>query len=188
MENIENPADGAGSEHSLVIIDADSIIYIIGSSLQDLQLEPMGIIKLDEFLQDILINTGAKKYLGYFGGKGARCFRYDVAVTKPYKGTRKKEKEQWFDFWAPVLTAHMETVWGFTPVTKIEADDACTIAATALKGKYDKITIASPDKDLRQCGGFTFFDYGKRFTEFIDEVEGSRKLMYQLVTGRMLPV
>jgi hypothetical protein len=45
-------------ENNLVIIDADSMIYIIGSELEHLQLEPLGIMKLDEF--DILITTGSK--------------------------------------------------------------------------------------------------------------------------------
>jgi hypothetical protein len=35
------------------------MIYIIGSELEHLQLEP-GIMKLDEFISDILITTGSK--------------------------------------------------------------------------------------------------------------------------------
>jgi hypothetical protein len=49
-------------ENNLVIIDADSMIYIIGSELEHLQLEPLGIMKLDEFISDILITTGSKDY------------------------------------------------------------------------------------------------------------------------------
>jgi hypothetical protein len=51
-------------KNNLVIIDADSMIYIIGSELEHLQLEPLGIMKLDEFISDILITTGSKDYLG----------------------------------------------------------------------------------------------------------------------------
>jgi hypothetical protein len=40
-------------KNNLVIIDADSMIYIIGSELEHLQLEPLGIMKLDEFISDI---------------------------------------------------------------------------------------------------------------------------------------
>jgi hypothetical protein len=37
------------------------MIYIIGSELEEhLQLEPLGIMKLDEFISDILITTGSK--------------------------------------------------------------------------------------------------------------------------------
>jgi hypothetical protein len=38
------------------------MIYIIGSELEHLQLEPLGIMKLDEFISDILITTGSKDY------------------------------------------------------------------------------------------------------------------------------
>jgi hypothetical protein len=67
------------------------MIYIIGSELEHLQLEPLGIMKLDEFISDILITTGSKDYLGFIGGKG-RNFRKDIAITKPYKGTGQKNR------------------------------------------------------------------------------------------------
>ena len=175
-------------EHNLTIIDADSLIYIIGASLDTVQLEPLGIMKLDEFIGDILIATKAKRYIGYFGGKGGKNFRYAVAVTKPYKGNRKKEKPEWFEFWEPVLKAHMENVWRFQPVLNVEADDACTIAANKYRGKYAKITIASPDKDLRQLGDMHFYDYGKQTENYISNEEGMRRICSQLITGRMLPV
>jgi hypothetical protein len=63
-------------ENNLVIIDADSMIYIIGSELEHLQLEPLGIMKLDEFISDILITTGSKDYLGFIGGKEEISERY----------------------------------------------------------------------------------------------------------------
>jgi hypothetical protein len=66
------------------------MIYIIGSELEHLQLEPLGIMKLDEFISDILITTGSKDYLGFIG-KG-RNFRKDIAITKPYKGTRPENQ------------------------------------------------------------------------------------------------
>jgi hypothetical protein len=52
------------------------MIYIIGSELEHLQLEPLGIMKLDEFISDILITTGSKDYLGFIGGKGRNLKRY----------------------------------------------------------------------------------------------------------------
>jgi hypothetical protein len=90
------------------------MIYIIGSELEHLQLEPLGIMKLDEFISDILITTGSKDYLGFIGGK--EDFRKDIAITKPYKGTRP-EKPEWFVFWQPILAQRMIEHWGFQPVT-----------------------------------------------------------------------
>jgi hypothetical protein len=77
-------------ENNLVIIDADSMIYIIGSELEHLQLEPLGIMKLDEFISDILITTGSKDYLGFIGGKEEISEK--ISITKPYKGTRPENQ------------------------------------------------------------------------------------------------
>jgi len=152
------------NENNLVLIDADSIIYIIGSELENLFLEPLGEIKLDDFIKDILITTGSKEYMGFFGGTEGRNFRKDIAVTKEYKGNRAKEKPEWFEFWSPVLKKRMEEYWGFQACQNIEADDACCIAANALREKYGKITVASPDKDLYQIPDTHFYDYTKRYT------------------------
>lgn len=169
-------------EESLVIIDADSLIYLIGSQLENMQLEPLGIIKLDEFIQDILVTTASKSYIGFIGGGEGRNFRKDIAVTKPYKGTRP-EKPEWFVFWQPILAERMIEHWGFQPCHNIEADDACGIAKTKFKDKYTKITIASPDKDLFQIGNTWFYDYTKRTTVFCDGVVALNKLCHQLITG-----
>jgi 5'-3' exonuclease len=168
-------------ENNLVIIDADSMIYIIGSELEHLQLEPLGIIKLDEFISDILITTGSKDYLGFIGGKG-RNFRKDIAITKPYKGTRP-EKPEWFVFWQPILAQRMIDHWGFQPCDNIEADDACAIARTKYGDMYSKITIASPDKDLLQIPDTWFYDYSKRTTVYCDQTVSLHKFCHQLITG-----
>ena len=169
------------SENNLVIIDADSMIYIIGSELEHLQLEPLGIMKLDEFISDILITTGSKEYLGFIGGQG-RNFRKDVAITKPYKGTRP-EKPEWFIFWQPILGQRMIDHWGFQACGNIEADDACAIARTKYDGVYNKITIASPDKDLLQIPDTWFYDYSKRVTVYCDKTVSLHKFCHQLITG-----
>lgn len=168
-------------ENNLVIIDADSMIYIIGSELEHLQLEPLGIMKLDEFISDILITTGSKEYLGFVGGKG-RNFRKDIAVTKPYKGTRP-EKPEWFVYWQPILVTRMIEHWGFQPCGNIEADDACAVAKHKHAASYNKITIASPDKDLLQIPDTWFYDYTKRVTVFCNKTVSLHKFCHQLITG-----
>lgn len=170
-------------ENNLVIIDADSMIYLIGYDLSAMQLEPLGILKLDEFIEDILVTTGSKEYLGYFAGSCGRNFRKDIAVTKEYKGNRSKEKEDWYEFWEPILKKRMEEHWGFEPVCNMEADDACAIAVSTYKDKYNKVTIASPDKDLFQIPDTWFYDYNKRTTVFCDATVSMHKLCGQLITG-----
>ena len=171
------------SDNNLVIIDADSIIYIIGYELENMFLEPMGAMKLDDFIKNILITTGAKEYLGFFGGDSGRNFRKDVAVTKEYKGNRAKEKPEWFDFWAPVLKDRMRDYWGFQSCENIEADDACCVAANLYRGKYAKVIVASPDKDLYQIPDMDFYDYGKRYSVFCNADTSKQLLVKQLILG-----
>ena len=70
-------------------------------------------------------------------------FRYDIAKTKPYKGTRKENKPWHFDN----LTAYMQGALECHTVTHIEADDA--LAIDALQDVENTI-ICTRDKDLRQ--------------------------------------
>lgn len=118
----------------------------------------------------ILEATNSDEYVLYL--TEGRTFRYDVAVTKPYKGTRKENKPWHYDN----LTAYMKGVLPTKVVTHIEADDA--LAIDALKD-VDNTIICSRDKDLRQipCNFFSW-ELGKQpaFGPLrIDEV-GSIKL------------
>ncbi len=70
-------------------------------------------------------------------------FRYDIAKTKPYKGTRKENKPWHFDN----LTAYMQGVLHCRTVTHIEADDALGIEAIK---DVEHTIICTRDKDLRQ--------------------------------------
>lgn len=170
-------------DNNLVIIDADSLVYIVGYELRDLRLEPLGLIKLDAFIKDILIANYAKEYLGFFGGKGGHNFRKDIAITKVYKGNRATEKEDWYEYWEPILKKRMEEYWKFQPCLNIEADDACCIAAEVHRGKYKKIFIASPDKDLYQIKDMWFYDYYKKSTLYCSTDVAIGKLCKQIITG-----
>jgi 5'-3' exonuclease len=85
-----------------------------------------------------------------------RTFRYDIAVTKPYKGTRKEKKPWHFDN----LTAYIEGVLPSKTVEVIEADDAMAIEHC----DYPHPTIiCSRDKDLRQVPGpFYSWELGRQ--------------------------
>jgi hypothetical protein len=67
------------------------MIYIIGSELEHLQLEPLGIMKLDEFISDILITTGSKDYLGFIGGKEEISEKISLLLS-PTKGPGQKNQ------------------------------------------------------------------------------------------------
>jgi len=78
-----------------------------------------------------------------------RTFRYDLAVTKPYKGTRKNNKPWHY----ANLTVYMRDILNARIVTEIEADDA--MAIDHMEGNGETI-ICSRDKDLRQLPGWFF--------------------------------
>lgn len=84
-----------------------------------------------------------------------RTFRYDLAKTKPYKGTRKDNKPWHFDN----LTTYLRHCLPSREITYIEADDAL-----AIDHVNDENTIlCSRDKDLRQVPGWFYsWEVGKQ--------------------------
>lgn len=77
-----------------------------------------------------------------------RTFRYDIATTRPYKGSRKENKP----FHWKNLTAYISRCMPSQVVQKIEADDAIAIEHTRDNGTV----ICSRDKDLRQVPGYLY--------------------------------
>jgi len=170
---------------NLCIIDADSIVYLVASKYKKIRIRSSALNDLDSFIMDILKATYSQDYIGFFGKLGGKKnFRYNVAKTKPYKGTRP-DKEPWFIYWEKILKNHMEKVWKFIPVEHVEADDMCTVMAHKYKGdkKYSRVYISSPDKDLKQFGGTWFYDYRMRKEFFITEEQGDRNLYRQMMEG-----
>ncbi len=78
-------------------------------------------------------------------------FRYKVAVTKPYKGTRKTEKP----FHYRNIFVYLLSSYDCIVAIGREADDEMAIYQTAHLGKLDTI-ICSRDKDLRQVEGWHY--------------------------------
>jgi len=76
-------------------------------------------------------------------------FRFEIAKTKIYKGTRKSNKPWHFDN----ITAYMKGVLDCEVVTHLEADDAMALKQCSDPAKY---IICSRDKDLRQVPGWGF--------------------------------
>ena len=172
-------------KYNLAIIDADSLVYLVGSKYKDVRIRSSALNDLDDFIMHILEVNYAKEYVGFFGKvNGAKNFRYDVAKTKPYKGNRG-DKEDWYIYWEKIMKNHMEKVWGFIPTEYVEADDMCTMYATKYKGSkdYDKIIICSPDKDLEQLGDTWIYDYWKRESLFITALKGQQNLYSQCIEG-----
>lgn len=88
-------------------------------------------------------------------------FRYEIAKTKPYKGTRKNPKP--FHFYN--LLAYMLADYD-TEVARggIEADDLiCQTQFRAISNPFFNTIICSRDKDLRICPGWHYsWECGKQ--------------------------
>lgn len=85
-----------------------------------------------------------------------RTFRFDIAKSKPYKGTRVVNKPWHYNN----LSVYLKDVLNAKVITGIEADDALAIAHL----NSNKTTIlVSRDKDLRQIPGWFYsWELGKQ--------------------------
>lgn len=146
------------------LIDADIIRYEIGYAAETMAKAMDGPDALPSWdmvdnllearLQEILLNTGATSYQLYLT-KG-RTFRYTLAVSRPYKGTRVEKKPWHFEN----LTDHMVNVLEAQAVQQLEADDRLAIDHIASNGTT---VLCSRDKDLRQVPGFFYsWELGKQ--------------------------
>ena len=103
-------------------------------------------------MRDIKERLMCDTFSGYLTGKGN--FRYQVATVKPYKGNRKKERPHWYQ----AIRDHLVSVYGAVVVEGMEADDACSIEATAHPDPT-KCIIVSRDKDLLQVPYVSVYAY-----------------------------
>lgn len=76
-------------------------------------------------------------------------FRYEVAKTKPYKGTRKNPKPFYFYSIAAHILANYNTIVSHSG---LEADDMMSIYQCT----HNNTIICSRDKDLRICPGWHY--------------------------------
>lgn len=167
--------DITGKSQLTALIDADSIIYIVAWKNREHDDVSIVLEEVDQFIVDILHQTGARQYAGFLTPK--HCFRYDIATYKPYKGNRPDNPE-WVKKWKPYIIKHMQDKWGFILCDNMEADDAVAI----LQQSMVNTTICSPDKDLKQVPG-NHFDYKTGVKVFVTEAEAMRSFFYQMMVG-----
>lgn len=147
------------------IIDADILRYEVGYAAETgwraIKDDPEALPPFD-YVRDML-----NQRIGYIKGATRSqfstlymtegpTFREKIAVTKPYKGTRKDTKPWHYDN----LTVYLRDVLGARVVTEIEADDAMAIDHVQ---SADETILCSRDKDLRQVPGeFFSWELGKQ--------------------------
>ena len=153
----------------IALIDGDSLIYY-----------EMGKPTLEEALQGIdtrirhmLEQCNANKYAGFL--TSGRCFRYNAAKTRPYKGNRKYgDKPIIF----PALKEYLRQEWNFISVFELEADDLVSVYHDPMK-----TVICSPDKDVLYQNKICNYNYGKAEFITLDETEAMRFLWKQMLMG-----
>lgn len=107
-----------------------------------------------------LLHGSKSEYYRMYLTEG-KTFRDDLAVTKPYKGTRPSNKPWHFDN----LTGYFVNLCGAVVVKGIEADDAMALEQVSNQALIDKCykdivpdqtIIVTRDKDLRQVPGWFY--------------------------------
>lgn len=198
------------------LIDADVLLYECSSVAEYPKDEP---VKSFDFVKEVFDNrvktilhaSGSEECTLFLTGEGN--FREEIAVSKPYKGTRKEEKPIHYQN----LKAYILSFPNAVLVTGMEADDAMSIEQSedwrdcykAVSGleveEKDASTlrtvICTRDKDLRMVPGWHYGwecgrqpEFRKRFIDELGYLElsknkkslkgGGLKFFYsQLLTG-----
>jgi len=153
----------------MIYIDADILVYRVGFGCKDLDLFDT-LEVMDNTIKGITTKfEDEHNHTLVISGKSN--FRYDVAVTAPYKGTRKADK--------PVhyynLREYVMKDWKAVETQGIEADDYIGIHCTK------KDIIATLDKDLLMIPALGHYNFVK------DTLVKVTKPMYyfwlQMLTG-----
>ena len=129
------------------LIDADILLFECSAAAEtEEDIKTFDFVKeiFDGKVRDIVEAVNAGSYILYVTGKGN--FRFDIAVTKPYKGNRKKEKPWHYANLRAYVLGLPQTVL----VEGIEADDAMSIR------QGDDTVICTRDKDLRMVPGLHY--------------------------------
>lgn len=155
------------------LVDADILVYRFGFASEGDPAE-FALARLSEFLDNLYINLPVDEVEGYFTGKGN--FRNEIAVTAPYKGTRKADKPYHFG----LLREYMQKSWGFIEVQGMEADDKLGIEA--YKHKPEETIIVSLDKDLDMIRG-NHYNFVREEQYVITEEQAIRNFYLQMLTG-----
>ena len=161
----------------IALLDSDIIAYRCGFACEN-EKESIAILRTDKMIVDTIL---AADHGDYFYDKwqlfltGKNNFRYDYAVTAPYKGNRTAPKPRHLK----AIRDHLLKHWNATLCEGQEADDAIAIEATKLGDSSIMVTL---DKDFNQVPGW-HYNFVKKEHFFTDEQEGRRFFYTQILTG-----
>ena len=159
----------------IALIDSDILCYRVGAVTEEenesTAIETMAVYLEDMLMFDLLDCEEHELFL-----TGKQNFRFDVAVTAPYKGNRKdKAKPKHL----PLLREYLQVSWDASVSDWQEADDDIAIRATELG---EDCIIASIDKDFMQVPGW-HYNFVKKVKKHVTPEEGLRFFYKQILMG-----
>ena len=161
----------------MILVDGDIFAYRSAFSCEDQEVED-ALDKVDDLIQwavyECTLKYDVHEHQIFLTGKGN--FRYDIAVTKEYKGNRKEtEKPRHLG----AIRKHMIKNWDAIVSKGEEADDLIGIAAT--EGGEESVVVTI-DKDMLQIPCRHYNPNKKEFT-VVDEFDGLKFFYTQILTG-----
>lgn len=169
-----------------ILFDFEMVEHLLNRKIQ-LICEDVGATKPPIiFLSDsewyTRLDNKRRKFLGLDEREFVPPFRYDIAVSKPYKGTRKNPKPFHFYNIAVYLMGNYDVR---VNTQGLEADDyICATQYEALQ-KGEETIVCSRDKDLRICPGLHFsWECGKQ--EAIGPVETDELGFLEVNEGKVI--
>lgn len=155
-------------------VDADIVAHRVAcvhNDPSDTLEEMYGI--LDECLANIALNSGVTEMTLYISDK--TNFRYGVAVTTPYKGSRSgKPRPQYLN----QAKQYLKDKYKAYVHTNMEADDCIATDMTI----NENVAHCGIDKDIRQIEGW-HYNFVKGIWEYTSKEESPVMIYRQVLTG-----
>jgi len=158
-------------KNKIALIDGDSLIYY---EMNKPSLE-IALAGIDSRLRQMFEETKATHFAGFL--TSGKCFRYNRAKTRKYKGNRKHGNKPII---FPAIKEYLRQTWNFKSVSELEADDLVSIYHT---DPFGTTVICSPDKDVLYQNRGIHYNYGKAETIVVDEIEKDNFLWKQVLMG-----
>ncbi len=149
------------SSGKIQLIDADYLPYAYGNYLEE------DIPRIVTFwFEKIFKRLNSRNAIIFLKQIPQDNFRYNIAVNRPYKGTRNRELPISYNCIINYITTYYQGV----TVKFAETDDAIAMAAKMLRDKGIDYVIVSDDKDLNMIHGWHYKHTKDKLVYARDEV------------------
>ena len=159
----------------IALVDSDILCYRVGFGSEEDTLD-RACQTMDGFIYDLMLFHLPDVEDWEFHLTGKKNFRDKIAVTKPYKGNRKKVKKPKH---LNGLRKHLLKQWNAILHEYQEADDGLSIRQYALG---DESIIVSIDKDLDMVQGW-HYNFNRHTRYYISHEQGMYNFYTQILTG-----